>query len=155
MFIQEYINVLPSSLDDNTNTYNVREHTPYPSFSHVFNKTGVNMKLGIGENEAKGVLTYITDFTMNTIKSLVLPQTRNMLEFLIAKSDRHRKGFIDTVCAVISTTRAKGISDFLETGRLSQDNLPLIVQITAMANGLLVYQYSQVLKDDEVYCILK
>ena len=150
MFIQEYINVLPSSLDDNTNTYNVREHTPYPSFSHVFNKTGVNMKLGIGENDAKGVLMYMTDFTMNTLMALIPPESRNMLEFLIAKSEQYRRGFIDTVCAVVSTTRAKGISDFLATGSLSQDNLPLIVQITAISKGLLVNYYIDVLPKDVV-----
>ncbi len=101
------------------------------------------MVAGIGELEATPVLKYMTKFTMNVLKSLVKPQSRIMQEFLIAKSATYRIAFIDTVCTLISTTRGKGISDFLATGTLSQEDLPKVVQASAIANNLLIARYSE------------
>jgi len=143
MFIDSLLDIVPSSLDDDTNTYEVKSHMPYPSFEHVFAETGVDMQLGIGELSATPVLKYMTKFTMNILKSLVRPQSRVMQEFLIAKSVPHRQAFINTVCTLISTTRGKGISDFLATGSLSQDDLPKVVQASAIANNLLIARYSE------------
>lgn len=150
MFINELIDVNPASLDDDTNAYSMKDHLPIPTFTHVFDETGIDMLMGIGELEATPVLKYMTKFTMNILKSLVYPPSRNVLEFLIAKSDKHRKGFIDTVCTLISTTRGKGISDFLATGQLSQNDLPKVVQASAEANGLLVEKYSHELQADQI-----
>ena len=94
------------ALDDETNTYSTKYHLPLPSLDHVFNETGVDMRIGVGDDSVDQILLYITKFTMNTLKTLVPPPTRNMLEFLIAKSSNYRRGFVDTVCAVISTTRS-------------------------------------------------
>jgi hypothetical protein len=87
---------------------------------------------------------------MNILKSLVYPPSRNVLEFLVAKSSKHRQGFIDTVCTVISTTRGNGIADFLATGTLSQADLPKVVQVSAEANGLLVERYNHELQAEQI-----
>ena len=150
MFIDDLRYIDPTSLDDDTNVYDIKIHMPIPTFTHIFSETGVDMLQGIGELEATPVLRYMTRFTMNIIKSLVYPPSRNVLEFLIAKSQAHREGFIDTVCTLISTTRGKGISDFLATGSLSQEDLPKIVQASAVANGLLVNFYSHELMSEDI-----
>ena len=150
MFLDDLLDIDPASLDDDTNVYSLKDHMPMPTFTHVFAETGVDMLAGIGELEAPAVLRYMTRFTMNILKSAVRPQTRNTLEFLIAKSAKHRQGFIDTVCTLISTTRGKGIADFLATGELSQADLPKIVQASAIANNLLIQRYSERLKPEDI-----
>ncbi len=32
MFVQDLLDIVPESLDDDTNTYSVADHLPYPSF---------------------------------------------------------------------------------------------------------------------------
>ena len=150
MFVQTLKDIVPSSLDDDTNEYNITDHLPYPTFPYVEKETGIDMLGGIGEREALPTLRYMTKFTMNTLKSLVYPPSRVMLEFLIAKSAEHRKAFIDTVCVVIATTKGKGLQDFLATGDLTSADLPKMVQASARANGLLTQYYSEILPTEEV-----
>lgn len=143
MFVETYREIDVTSLDDETNTYSLKDHMPLPTIEYIFNQTGIDMRLGVGDDTVDQVLLYITKFTMNTIKSLVPSPTQNMLEFLIAKSSDYRKGFVDTVCAVISTTRGKGLTDFLSNGYMGGQDLPKIVQVTAKANGLLFPYYTE------------
>lgn len=145
MFIYNYENVLPAKLDDETNTYSTKYHMPIVSLDYIFDVTGVDMRVGVGENEVDAVLLYIEKFTMNTLKALIPFPSRNMLEFMIAKDENYRKGFVDTVCAVVSTTRGRGLTDFLSTGVYTLADLPKIVQVTAEANNLLIQFYTDTL----------
>lgn len=141
MNLEELRYVEPSELDDETNQYDVRAHMPIPTIDHVYQMTGVDVSKKGDEVEAKATVKYITALTMNSIKALIPPYSRPTLEYLVAKYEPYRKGFIDTVCAVISTVRAKGLSELLESGDMSRGSLPKVVQATAEANGLLIQHY--------------
>ena len=143
MFVYELLNVNPSTLDDNNQKYNLVEHMPFPTIEFIFNETGIDMVSKVGENEAQATLRYMTKLTMNLIKSSLLPETRVVLEFLIAKYRSYRKGFIDTVATVISTARYEGLQEIMKTGQLGEKDLPKIVQASATANGLLIKRYTQ------------
>ncbi len=151
MFVKEYLNINPTSLDDSNQKYNKSEHMPFPTLEFIFNETAIDMTSKVGENEAQATLRYITKLTMNMIRSSInVPDTRIMLEFLIAKDKNYRKGFIDTVASVISTARYEGLQEIMKTGMLSKNDLPKIVQAYAKSNGLLFQTYADYIPKDVI-----
>lgn len=150
MFLYNYYNINVTTLDDETQTYSVKDHMPFPSAEYIFNETGVDMRGSVGENESDSTIRYLTKLTMNTIKSMIMPEARLILELLIAKSSDYRKGFIDTVVAVISTVRHEGIAELLKTGKMTLHDLPKVVQIYAESNNLLINYYHDTLDKTEI-----
>ncbi len=147
MIIDLY-DVNPSSLDGNS-VYDFNEHMPFPKIDYVRNETGVDMVVGIGgSTQANATLRFLTKLMMNVIKDSIMPVSRPKVEFLIAKDKQYRKAFEDSVCALILTTRGKGISELLESGGLEKASLAKIVQATASI--LFTNQYNFYLHDTQI-----
>jgi len=113
MTYTELRTVNPSSLDG-FSVYDYNRHIPIPTFSFVIDETGIDLVLATGsEQEAQSVLTFLSQTAMNIIKDNVPPQAKINIEFLVAKSERHRRAFITMVAYLVLTTRSKGLDDLL------------------------------------------
>lgn len=147
--ITDLYNVNPSDLDLTTSTYDYNEHLPFPTLEHIRKETAVDMVQGTGSTDvAKATVRYLTKLTANIIYDTIALESRNKLEFLIAKSERHRKAFIDTVCAMVLTTRGDGIAELLKSGRLNKNDLSKVVQ--AYGSILFINLYNFTLPDDVI-----
>jgi hypothetical protein len=138
----ELLPINPSSLDGYS-VYDYNIHLPLPTFSFILQETGVDLVLATGsEQEAQSVVRFLSQTAMNIIKDNVPPQAKINIEFLIAKSAKHRQAFITMVAYLVLTTRAKGLDDLLA----NTEQIAHMVKI--QAHDLLQHKYDFVV--DEV-----
>ena len=142
--MEELRYVVPTDLNDDKGYYEIESHIHIPTYNYILRKTAVDVLRGVGdETEAKATVRYLAELSMNMLKSLIPPISRPMLEYLCAKDEEKRQAFLDVVCAVIATTRGKGLGELLNDGEFTQASLPKTVQMTAVGNGLLVKFYTR------------
>lgn len=145
--MNELLNINPTTLDGDS-VYDYQLHLPIPTRSFVLRETGIDMVLATGsEIEADATIRFMTTTAMNMIKTNVPPQAKINIEFLIAKSTRHRQAFISLVAYMLLAAKGKGIDALLDGGATTIDALARIARIQAEANGLLVHQYDFAVTD--------
>ena len=100
--MQELYSVNPTDLNIGQSVYDTQEHIPFPTLDYIKLETGIDVTEGSGDSvKATALVRFISKTAMGYIKELVIPETREKIEFLIAKSTEHRKAFVDFVCAVV------------------------------------------------------
>ena len=147
--ITELLSVNPTDLDGTTSTYDYEEHMPFPTLDYIKQQINIDMVDGTGSTlNAQATVRYMSKIVLNIIYDFIAYESRNKLEFLIAKSERYRKAFIDTVCAMLLTTRGKGIAELLESGKLGKESVSKVAQ--AMGSILFTNQYNFILTNDQI-----
>lgn len=145
----DLLNVNPTNLDGTSSIYNYDEHMPFPTLDYIKKQINIDMSEGTGGTlNAEATVRYMSKIILNIIYDSIAYESRNKLEFLIAKSERYRKAFIDTVCAMLLTTRGKGIAELLDSGKLGKESVSKVAQ--AMGSILFTNQYQFVLTQDQI-----
>lgn len=138
---QDLKNVNPTSLDGDS-VYNYNLHLPIPSREYIIQETGIDLILATGSiQEADATLRFMTKTAMNAIKANLTSEARNIIEYLIAKSPRHRAGFLDVVAYLILAVKGNGLEELLKEGSTKIHSLNKLAQYQAEANNLLVQRY--------------
>lgn len=138
----ELKHVNPDTLNGQS-TYDYNLHLPIPTFSYIRQETGIDLILATGsEQEASATLKFITRTAMNAIKANLITETRNTIEFLIAKSKPHRESFLAVVAYIVLTTKGEGLTNLLKEGDTAIQQLSKVAQLQAEANNLLTQRYN-------------
>lgn len=134
-------NVNPTSLDGDS-VYDYNLHIPIPTKEYILKETGIDLTLATGSiQEADATLRFMTKTAINAIKANLTSNARNIIEYLIAKSPRHRAGFLDVVAYLILAVKGNGIEELLKEGTTKIQSINKLAQLQAEANNLLVHQY--------------
>lgn len=132
----------PSTLDGQS-VYQYDIHLPIPTYSFIRQETGIDLIVATGsEQEAQATLRFLTRTAMNAIKTNLITETRNTIEFLIAKSVPHRQAFITVVAYLVLATKNEGLTNLIKEGDTTIQQLSKIAQAQAEANGLLNQRYN-------------
>jgi riboflavin synthase len=138
----ELKNVNPNTLNGQS-TYDYNLHLPIPTYSYIRSETGIDLIIATGtEQEASSTLKFLTRTAMNAIKANVITETRNTIEFLIAKNKAHREAFLSVVAFLVLTTKGEGLTNLLKEGETNIQQLSKVAQLQAEANNLLVQRYN-------------
>lgn len=133
--------VNPISLNGDS-VYDFDLHLPIPTKSFILREVGVDLTLATGnEQQADATLRFLSKTVMNVIKDNVPSQAKINIEYLIAKSERHRRAFIDTVAFLVLSVRGKGIDVLLNEGKGTLDSISRMARLQAEANDLLTHKY--------------
>lgn len=134
-------NVNPTTLDGN-GVYDYNLHLPIPTKTYILQETGIDLTLATGsEAEADTTLRFLSKTAMAVIKANVPSQAKINVEYLIAKSERHRQAFLDVVAYMILSVRGKGLDTLLDGGKGTLDALSRMARLQAEAHDLLVHRY--------------
>lgn len=146
--MEQLKNVNPTSLDGDS-VYDFDIHLPLPTISYILQETGIDLTISTGSTtQANTTIRFMSKTAMNAIKANLPSQARINVEYLIAKSDRHRSAFLDVVAYMILAVKGNGIDDLLQSGGTQIDTLNRLAQLQAQANDLLVHRYDFIV--DEV-----
>lgn len=139
--MEQLKNVNPTTLDGNS-VYDYDLHLPIPTKTFILQETGIDLTLATGsESEADSTLRFLSKTAMAVIKSNVPSQAKLNVEYLIAKSERHRQAFIDVVAYMVLSVRGKGFDTLLDGGKGTLDAISRMARLQAEANDLLVHRY--------------
>lgn len=149
--MEEYMtdlkHVNPVSLNGDS-VYDFDLHLPIPTKSFVLREVGIDLTLATGnEQQADATLRFLSKTVMNVIKNNIPTQAKINIEYLIAKSERHRRAFIDTVAFLILSVRGKGVDTLLNEGKGTLDSISRMARLQAEANDLLVHKYDFFVED--------
>lgn len=146
--MEQLKNVNPTSLDGDS-VYDFDIHLPLPTISYILQETGIDLTISTGSTtQANTTIRFMSKTAMNAIKANLPSQARINVEYLIAKSERHRSAFLDVVAYMILAVKGNGIDDLLQSGGTQIDTLNRLAQLQAQANDLLVHRYDFIV--DEV-----
>jgi hypothetical protein len=133
--------VNPSDLDGNS-VYDYNLHLPLPTKTYILQETGIDLTLATGsESEADATIRFISKTAMAVIKDNLPSQAKINIEYLIAKSVRHREAFCNVVAYMILAARGKGLDTLLDGGKGTLDSISRMARLQAEANDLLVHKY--------------
>lgn len=149
--MEEYMtdlkSVNPISLNGDS-VYDFDLHLPIPTKSFVLCEVGIDLTLATGsEQQADATLRFLSKTVMNVIKNNIPTQAKINIEYLVAKSQRHRRAFIDTVAFVVLSVRGKGVETLLNEGKGTLDSISRMARLQAEANDLLVHKYDFIVED--------
>jgi len=134
-------NINPTTLDGDS-VYNYDLHLPIPTISYIAQETGIDLVVSTGSTtQANATLRFMTKTAMNAIKTNLTSEARITVEYLIAKSERHRAAFLDVVAYLILAVKGNGIDELLKEGDTKITALNRLAQLQAQANDLLVQRY--------------
>lgn len=134
-------NINPTTLDGDS-VYNFDLHLPIPTISYILQETGIDLVISTGSTtQANATLRFMTKTAMNAIKTNLTSEARVIIEYLIAKSERHRAAFLDVVAYLILAVKGNGIDELLKEGDTKITALNRLAQLQAQANDLLVQRY--------------
>lgn len=134
-------NINPTTLDGDS-VYNYDLHLPIPTISYIAQETGIDLVVSTGSTtQANATLRFMTKTAMNAIKTNLTSEARITVEYLIAKSERHRSAFLDVVAYLILAVKGNGIDELLKEGDTKITALNRLAQLQAQANDLLVQRY--------------
>jgi len=146
--MEQLKNVNPTTLDGN-GVYDYNLHLPIPTKTYILQEIGIDLTLATGsEAEADTTLRFLSKTAMAVIKSNIPSQAKINVEYLIAKSEKHRQAFIDVVAYMVLAVRGKGFDSLLDGGKGTLDAISRMARLQAEANDLLVHRYDFVV--DEV-----
>jgi hypothetical protein len=139
--------VNPTSLDGNS-VYDFNLHLPIPTKTYILQETGIDLSLAVGsEVEADITLRFLAKTAMAVIKSNIPSQAKLNIEYLIAKSERHREAFCNVVAYMVLSVRGKGLDTLLDGGKGTLDAISRMARLQAEANDLLVHRYDFVVNE--------
>jgi hypothetical protein len=152
--MEEYMEQLrlvnPVSLNGDS-VYDFDLHMPIPTKSFIQREIGIDLTLATGsEIQADATVRFLTITAMNVIKNNLPTQAKINIEYLIAKSEKHRKAFISTVAFLVLAVRGKGVDTLLSEGKGTLDSISRMARLQAEANDLLVHRYDFAVEDIRV-----
>jgi hypothetical protein len=134
-------NINPTTLDGDS-VYDYNLHLPIPTNTYILQETGIDLILSTGDSvQANATLRFLTKTAMNAIKTNLTAVARINIEYLVAKSARHRAAFLDVVAYLILAVKGNGIEELLKEGDTKITALNRLAQLQAQANDLLVQRY--------------
>jgi hypothetical protein len=139
--------VSPDTLNGDS-IYDYDLHLPIPTKSYIKREVGIDLTLATGsEDDADTTLRFLSKTAMAVIKSNVPSQAKINIEFLIAKSERHREAFLDVIAYLVLSVRGKGIDVLLDGGKTTLDSISRMARLQAEANDLLQQRYDFIVED--------
>lgn len=137
----------PTTLDGDS-VYNFTLHLPIPTISYILQETGIDLVVSTGStSQANATLRFMTKTAMNAIKTNLTSEAKVIVEYLVAKSERHRAAFLDVVAYLILAVKGNGIDELLKEGETQITALNKLAQFQAIANDLMVQRYDFVVDE--------
>jgi len=140
----------PADLNGSESVYNQALHLPIPTIQFVLTETGLDLTDAAGgETKANALLRFFSVTMMDAIKENLIQETKQKIEYLIAKTPRYRREFISLVATAVFTTHLAGLDVFNPTGDIL-DKVSSVTRARAKASDLTTQRWAFTLLQEDI-----